>query len=141
MDRAFRQSAALLGAALVVVAAASCGKESDSPSPAADETLGYDAQLVAEGEQRYEDTCAACHGVDLEGTQTGPPFLSPIYAPNHHPDEAFVAAVAGGVRPHHWNFGPMPSQPNVGAEEVEAIVAYIRTKQAEAGITEDPSHQ
>jgi mono/diheme cytochrome c family protein len=140
MDRAFRTFVAVLGAVLVMLVAASCAEESGSPPPAADGTLGYDSELVAEGQERYEETCAACHGVDLEGTQTGPPFLSPIYAPNHHPDESFFAAVENGVQPHHWDFGAMPAQLNVSPEEVEAIVAYIRTTQVEAGITEDPSH-
>lgn len=81
-----------------------------------------------------------CHGGDLKGTKTGPPFLSPVYAPNHHPDEAFYAAVANGVQPHHWEFGPMPAQPSVSPEDVAAIVAYIRAEQQKAGIIQDPSH-
>jgi mono/diheme cytochrome c family protein len=96
--------------------------------------------LVAEGEALYQETCAACHGADLEGTDTGPPFLDVIYAPNHHPDESFYAAVENGVQPHHWEFGPMPPQPSIDRAEVEAIVEYVRQQQADAGITEDPSH-
>ena len=98
------------------------------------------SDLIAEGERLYAETCAVCHGSDLEGSETGPPFLSPIYAPNHHPDEAFYAAVADGVQPHHWDFGAMPAQPSVSADEVAAIVAFIRAEQEAAGITEDPSH-
>ena len=98
------------------------------------------SDLIAEGERLYAETCAVCHGSDLEGSETGPPFLSPIYAPNHHPDEAFYAAVADGVQPHHWDFGAMPAQPSVSAGEVAAIVAFIRSEQEAAGITEDPSH-
>jgi len=96
--------------------------------------------LIAEGQRIYQQNCAMCHGVDLKGTDTGPPFLSPIYAPNHHPDEAFYAAVTNGVEPHHWEFGPMPAQPAVGRDDVTAIVAYVRSRQQDAGITEDPSH-
>jgi mono/diheme cytochrome c family protein len=134
------RAAVALGAALGLVASISCAEGSDPLSPDAAESLGYDPQLLAEGRQQYEEACAACHGLDLKGTQAGPPFLSPIYAPNHHSDEAFFGAVAGGVQPHHWDFGPMPPQPNVSREDVEAIVAYIRARQLEAGITEDPSH-
>jgi mono/diheme cytochrome c family protein len=101
---------------------------------------GSDQALIAEGRQGYEATCAACHGTDLKGTATGPPFLSPIYAPNHHPDAAFFNAAANGVQPHHWQFGPMPALPAVSEDDVRAIVAYVRAEQAEAGITEDPSH-
>ena len=99
------------------------------------------SEIVTMGKALYEDTCALCHGADLEGTDTGPPFLSEIYAPNHHPDESFYAAVEQGVQPHHWDFGPMPPQPAVTPEQVEAIVAYIRSQQEAAGITQDPSHQ
>jgi hypothetical protein len=70
----------------------------------------------------------------------GPPFPDPIYAPNHHPDDAFRAAVAQGVAPHHWPFGPMPAQPSVDDKELEAIIAYVRDRQHAAGITHDPAH-
>lgn len=95
---------------------------------------------VAEGKELYEETCATCHGSDLKGTTSGPPFLDPIYAPNHHSDEAFYAAAANGVQPHHWQFGPMPAQPSVDTEDVAAIIAFVRSEQKKAGITEDPSH-
>jgi mono/diheme cytochrome c family protein len=142
MNHALGKSAAWLILTCIVVAAASCGENSGTePSDSSSAEEGsYDPQLVARGEELYEQTCATCHGIDLMGTKKGPPFLSPIYAPNHHPDEAFFAAAAGGVQPHHWDFGPMPPQPEVSRDEVEAIVAYIRTRQIEAGITEDPSH-
>ena len=95
---------------------------------------------IAEGEALFEETCAACHGADLKGTAAGPPFLDPIYAPNHHSDESFYAAVQNGVQPHHWDFGPMPPQPGVSADEIAAIITYVRSEQSKAGITEDPSH-
>lgn len=120
-----------------------CGGERGSePGDASgtERSATQNSELITEGKQLYEQTCAACHGVDLAGTKTGPPFLSPIYAPNHHPDEAFYAAVANGVRPHHWRFGLMPPQPSVSRQEVTAIIAYVRAEQQEAGITEDPSH-
>ena len=98
------------------------------------------SDLITRGKSLYAETCAVCHGSDLDGTETGPTFLSPIYAPNHHPDESFYAAVADGVQPHHWDFGAMPAQPSVGPDEVEAIIAFIRAEQEAAGITEDPSH-
>jgi mono/diheme cytochrome c family protein len=96
--------------------------------------------LADEGKTLFEQTCAACHGTDLQGTTMGPPFLDPIYAPNHHPDESFYAAIENGVQPHHWDFGPMPAQPSVSADDAAAIIAYVRSEQTEAGITEDPSH-
>jgi hypothetical protein len=38
------------------------------------------------------------------------------------------------VTPHHWDFGPMPPQPQVGSEELEAIIAHVRALQRDAGI-------
>ncbi len=97
------------------------------------DTAGADSELVAEGQQLYEATCAACHGADLTGTDTGPTFLDPIYAPDHHPDGAFYAAAELGAQPHHWDFGPMPRQP-VDEEQMRRIIAYIRSVQREQGI-------
>lgn len=92
-----------------------------------------DIELVAEGRELYEATCAACHGPDLAGTDNGPPFLDPIYAPDHHADGAFFVAAAMGVQPHHWDFGPMPRQP-VEPDEVRKIVAYVRSVQRAEGL-------
>ncbi len=126
----------LYAAALVCAAAiAGCGDE-----PRGEAASSVDADLAAEGEALYAETCGACHGADLKGTDSGPPFLDAVYAPDHHPDDAFYAAVENGVQPHHWEFGPMPPQTSVDPDEVAAIVAYVRQQQAEAGITEDPSH-
>jgi mono/diheme cytochrome c family protein len=127
--RRSRSSAAIL---LLSIAFVACGSGDDGASG--------DSDLIARGREAYEQTCAACHGADLKGTSTGPPFLDPIYAPNHHPDQSFYSAVANGVAPHHWDFGPMPPQTAVATAEVEAIIAYVRAEQEAAGITEDPSH-
>jgi mono/diheme cytochrome c family protein len=91
-------------------------------------------QLVSKGKELYEGRCAACHGFDLKGTDGGPSFLSEIYAPGHHPDEAFHRAVDEGVQPHHWNFGAMPPQAGFSDADVDAIIAYVRAQQEEAGI-------
>ncbi|MGH7857412.1 MAG: c-type cytochrome [Candidatus Binatia bacterium] len=128
-----RRRGAILGIAAAVLVGASvlsgCGGDERTQ-----------AQLVAEGRRLFESSCAACHGIDLRGTDGWPPLLDPIYAPNHHPDQAFYNAVENGVQPHHWNFGPMPPQLRFSEADVEAIVAYVRSRQLEAGITGDPSH-
>ena len=100
-----------------------------------------DPVLVAAGEDLYVASCAVCHGPDLRGTQIGPPFLVPTYAPNHHADEAFQRAVAFGVQPHHWNFGPMVPVQGLGRDDVAKIVAYVRTVQESEGIFRDPTHR
>lgn len=113
-------------AVLAGVLAAGCGEDAaDTP-----------AERIAEGERLFqgEGTCATCHGRDLRGTTMGPPFLDEVYAPNHHPDASFLAAVRNGVQPHHWDFGPMPPLPHLSDEDVEAIVAYVRSVQQRNGI-------
>jgi mono/diheme cytochrome c family protein len=126
-----------VGVVMVLLLAMGCG--GDEPSSNGGEGSPESA-LIAQGEDLFGERCAACHGNDLMGTTVGPPFLDPIYAPNHHPDEAFYSAVANGVQPHHWDFGAMPPQPSVTEDEVRAIIAFVRAEQQEAGITEDPNH-
>ena len=95
---------------------------------------------IAQGAELYSASCAVCHGVDLEGTETGPPFLNTIYAPNHHADEAFQRAVLGGVVSHHWNYGTMAPVDGLDRSEVALIVEFVRSEQEAAGIIRDPSH-
>ncbi|GEM_PF-464764 len=124
--------------ALVVVVGAvillRSGNESETVTPP------LDPAAVSTGETLFRANCAQCHGVDLRGTDSGPPFLVATYAPNHHGDEAFQSAVANGVPPHHWNFGPMPAISGLSRDEVAQIVTYIRSEQVGAGIVNDPSH-
>ena len=126
-------AAGVLGLVAVIAIAISAAPP-ESPSSTAD------AATIAEGRQLFLTNCAACHGTDLLGTDQGPPFLNVIYAPNHHSDEAFQQAAAFGVRPHHWNFGPMDPVPGLTRDEVAKIVAFVRSEQQAAGITRDPSH-
>lgn len=127
--------AALLGTGLIVFVVMTVGSEGEGPT-----TDPADPAVIAEGQQLFLTNCAACHGVDLMGSNTGPPLLHPYYAPNHHSDEAFQQAVARGVVPHHWNFGPMDPIPGLTREEVAKIVAFVRSEQQAAGIFRDPSH-
>jgi mono/diheme cytochrome c family protein len=99
-----------------------------------------DPSEVAAGAELFAASCATCHGADLAGTNTGPPFLNAIYAPNHHADEAFQRAVAQGVQPHHWSFGPMVPVDGLSRDEVALIIEFVRSEQEAAGILRDPSH-
>lgn len=113
---------------LALVVAAGCG---DAGSVR--EVSTQDPQLVEEGQVLYTQNCADCHGQDLRGTDQGPSFLSPIYEPGHHGDGAFLLAVQNGVRAHHWQFGDMPPVESITADEVEAIIAYVRETQRREG--------
>ncbi len=38
-----------------------------------------------------------------------------------------------GSPQHHWGFGDMPAVPGLGAEEVDAVIAYVREQQRTEG--------
>jgi cytochrome c len=77
----------------------------------------------------FEAYCVECHGKNGAGTAKGPPLVHPIYRPSHHGDFSFVGAVSLGVAQHHWLFGSMPAQPQVGRQEIDRIIVYIREVQ------------
>jgi mono/diheme cytochrome c family protein len=104
----------------------------------APEVGALDPQLVTTGGDLYAANCAQCHGEDLRGTDQGPSLLSQVYEPGHHADGAFLLAVQRGVQPHHWNFGPMPAVEGLNAEDVEAIVAFVRDWQQAEGFEPYP---
>jgi mono/diheme cytochrome c family protein len=99
-----------------------------------------DPELIEAGSELFQANCAECHGVDLMGTDTGPPFLNLIYAPNHHGDESFQRAVAGGVVAHHWGFGNMEPVAGLTRDDVTSIIEFVRSEQEAAGILRDPTH-
>ena len=90
---------------------------------------------VAEaGRAAFEANCASCHGPAAAGTDQGPPLVHRIYEPGHHADAAFVLAAKRGVPQHHWRFGAMPPQPQVGKRSLQQIIAYVRELQHANGI-------
>jgi len=86
------------------------------------------------GAALFRSQCANCHGVNAQGSNNGPPLVSPVYRPDHHANMAFHWAVRDGVRQHHWKFGDMPAQKEITPEEAADIVAWVRLRQREAGI-------
>jgi len=92
------------------------------------------SSVAAEGEIVFQGTCAACHGTDLTGTETGPPLLHPFYKPGHHSDAAIVRAVQAGSAQHHWRFGDMPPQPQIADADIVKLIAYIREVQRANGV-------
>jgi cytochrome c len=82
----------------------------------------------------WEANCAACHGPQGEGTTVGPPLVHETYEPGHHGDESFRRAMQQGSIAHHWGFGDMPPQPQLADDEIDAVIAYVRGLQREAGI-------
>jgi len=86
------------------------------------------------GEVAFAAYCVECHGKNASGTDKGPPLVNQIYSPSHHGDFSFVRAVTLGVPQHHWLFGSMPSQPQVGRQEIDRIIVYLRELQKANGI-------
>lgn len=115
-----------LGMAAAVLGACSGGTENAATPATSNGTL--------DGRGLYASHCARCHGGDLRGTTQGPPFLDAIYRPAHHSDAAFQIAVKNGVRPHHWNFGPMAPVEGLTDAQVAQITAFVREEQQAVGI-------
>lgn len=86
------------------------------------------------GRAAFMKNCAACHGRDAAGTDTGPPLIHRIYHPGHHADFAFHRAVRLGVRQHHWRLGDMPALPHVSRERTASIIRFIREVQKANGV-------
>lgn len=87
-----------------------------------------------EGEVLFNANCSSCHGTNATGTDQGPPLIHNIYNPGHHGDQAFFMAANRGTKQHHWQFGDMPPQKQVKANDVIKIVKYIREVQEANGI-------
>lgn len=67
------------------------------------------------------------------GHRQGPSHLSIVYEPNHHGDDAFRSAILHGARQHHWNFGDMAAITGVDNDEIDDIIAYVRSEQERHG--------
>ncbi|WP_296060111.1 cytochrome c [uncultured Amphritea sp.] len=97
-------------------------------------TVGALSPAAKQGQQAYDKSCASCHGNNGEGTLEGPPLIHDIYNPGHHSSRAFYSAVRNGVKSHHWPYGDMPPQSDVGFSDITAIVKFIREVQQQNGI-------
>lgn len=117
---------ALAVAVMASLAACSEPDASDSSSSA------------ASGATLYRQSCASCHGSDLRGTDMGPSHLSEVYAPSHHSDDSFRAAITQGSPAHHWDFGNMSPVVGLDADEIDAILTFIRAQQDEHGFEPYP---
>lgn len=115
---------AAVAAAVLTATTAACGAD--------------DADGASSGGAVYDANCALCHGADLRGTERGPSLLSIVYEPAHHPDESIRSAIANGVSPHHWDFGPMPIIGGLSAAEVDAVIAHVRSVQVAQGFEPYP---
>jgi mono/diheme cytochrome c family protein len=116
--------------ASVLLTTAACSDESGSGD--GDVAAGRES-AGARGSEVYVRQCAACHGAELQGSDGGPSLLSIVYEPGHHPDRAFRSAIVNGSPQHHWAFGPMPPIEGLTEQDVDAVIAFIRTEQQRRG--------
>jgi mono/diheme cytochrome c family protein len=82
----------------------------------------------------FSERCTECHGANAAGGASGPTLVHRFYEPNLHGDSTFYDAIRFGAKAHHWNHGDMPPVDNIDADEIKAIVAYIRKLQRANGI-------
>lgn len=126
--RPYRTVRMAIVVAVVALAAVACSDEGASPDGAASST----------GAELYERSCASCHGSDLRGTAQGPSHLSQVYAPDHHPDASFRAAITQGSRAHHWDFGDMAPVEGLSDDDIDLIIDYVREQQELHGLEPYP---
>ena len=102
---------------IVLASTASCG--ADGPRTA-----------LERGKAIYGANCAQCHGAELAGTDKGPSLLDPMYGPEQLSDTQFADAVRNGVEQRVWEFGPMPANGAITDEQIDAILSFVRARQA-----------
>lgn len=122
------------GAVLIVAAGFWWFGVSSSDGALVDVTLPELSRTAQAGQKAFAENCAPCHGKFAGGTDQGPPLIHRIYRPAHHADAAFQLAAQRGVSQHHWNFGDMPPQPQVGDRAILQIIEFIRELQVANGI-------
>ena len=81
---------------------------------------------LAKGQVLYEKYCSSCHGLQLDGTNEGPPLVHPFYKPSHHGDKSFYRAALQGTKQHHWNFGDMKPVEGMTRKKMDSLVPYVR---------------
>jgi glucose dehydrogenase len=76
------------------------------------------ANASSPGEALYQSQCASCHGVDRAGSP--PTFPSLVNITNRLPNDKIVSTI------HHGS-ARMPSFPNIEGENLDTLLAYLRT--------------
>jgi mono/diheme cytochrome c family protein len=84
------------------------------------------------GAATYRANCAQCHGGDLSGTDRGPSLLEPVYGPDQLTDTELADAIRNGVDEALWDFGPMPANGALSDAQIDALIEFVRSEQADA---------
>ncbi|MFV2092748.1 MAG: c-type cytochrome [Hyphomicrobiales bacterium] len=91
-------------------------------------------EIAQQGNELFNEFCAACHGENAAGTDVGPTFLNRIYRAGHHPNDTFMRVPVQGARAHHWSFGDMPPVEGITQDQILKIVHYVRELQRANGV-------
>jgi len=90
---------------------------------------------AAHGRVLLNTQCQECHGVDATGgSRKGPPLLHTMYRQEVFPNHHFKRVLREGRPEKNWNFGPMPAQPQLSAQDMTDIIAFIREVQTATGV-------
>jgi len=125
--------------------AVACGSGGDSAAPASGDapaaaTAGsrtVTPAMLERGREIYKTNCVACHGEGGKGDGPGAGVLEP--PPRDHTDYAYMSTLTDKEIADVIKMGGaikgrplMPSHPQIGGEDMDALVAYIRSLSAPA---------
>jgi cytochrome c oxidase cbb3-type subunit 3 len=134
----FRNGALVVALAALSVPAACSRKEAfgvadDKPAATASTTAkSVTPAMIERGREIYKANCVLCHGESGKGDGPGAAVLDP--KPGDHSDYAYMSTltdkeIADAIRLGGAFKGRplMPSHPQIGGADMEALVGYIRT--------------
>jgi len=119
--------------------AIACSSEGDSRAPASTDATAsattVTPAIIERGRGIYKVNCVACHGETGKGDGPAAGALKP--PPRDHTDYAYMSTLTDKQVADVIKMGGaikgrplMPSHPQIGAADMAALVAYIRTLSA-----------
>ena len=134
----------LLPAAVITLGIAiACSSDPDSPgtadtagkTPAAAAAKTATPAMLEKGQAIYKANCVPCHGVSGKGDGPGAGVLKP--PPRDHTDYAYMSTLTDKNIADVIKMGGaikgrplMPSHPQIGGSDMDALVAYVRSLSA-----------
>jgi mono/diheme cytochrome c family protein len=106
--------------------------EDTGKAPAASTAKAVTPAMLEKGQAIYKVNCVPCHGVSGKGDGPGAGVLKP--PPRDHTDYAYMSTLTDKNIADVIKMGGaikgrplMPSHPQIGGADMDALVAYIRT--------------
>ena len=130
---------AMLLAASALAAATACASEDGSSDPAPDvkapaskASASVTPAVMDRGRALYKANCVACHGESGRGDGPGAGVFKP--PPRDHTDKAYMSTLSDKEIGDIIKMGGaikgkplMPSNPQIGGDDLAALVAYVRS--------------